>query len=68
MKVLLAESAGFCYGVKRAVERAEKTAEETRGCWMLGISFTTPMWLTIWRPGASGRRSIPKHWDRGIRW
>ena len=36
MKVILAESAGFCYGVKRAVELAQKTAEETRGCWMLG--------------------------------
>ena len=36
MKVLLAESAGFCYGVKRAVELAQRTAEETGGCWMLG--------------------------------
>ena len=36
MKVILAESAGFCYGVKRAVELAQKTAAETQGCWMLG--------------------------------
>ena len=36
MKVLLAESAGFCYGVKRAVELAQRTAAETGGCWMLG--------------------------------
>ena len=36
MKVILAESAGFCYGVQRAVDLAEKTAEETGGCWMLG--------------------------------
>ena len=36
MKVLLAKSAGFCYGVRRAVELARKTAEETGGCWMLG--------------------------------
>ena len=36
MKVLLAKSAGFCYGVKRAVELAAKTGEETGGCWMLG--------------------------------
>ena len=35
-KVILAESAGFCYGVKRAVDLAQKTAEETGGCWMLG--------------------------------
>ena len=26
MKVLLAKSAGFCYGVKRAVEMAEQAA------------------------------------------
>ena len=37
MKVILAESAGFCYGVRRAVELAEKTAETAAGsCWMLG--------------------------------
>ena len=36
MQVILAKSAGFCYGVKRAVELAEKTAEECSGCWMLG--------------------------------
>ncbi len=36
MRVILAKSAGFCYGVKRAVELAQKTAEETKGCWMLG--------------------------------
>ncbi len=36
MKVLLAKSAGFCYGVRRAVELAERTTEETGGCWMLG--------------------------------
>ena len=35
-KVLLAESAGFCYGVQRAVELAEKTAAEQGSCWMLG--------------------------------
>ena len=34
--VILAESAGFCYGVKRAVELAQKTAGECQRCWMLG--------------------------------
>lgn len=36
MKVLLAESAGFCYGVRRAVQTAEQTAQEDGGCRMLG--------------------------------
>jgi len=36
MKTILARSAGFCYGVERAVELAEQTAQETGGCWMLG--------------------------------
>ena len=35
-RVILAESAGFCYGVRRAVELAQKTAEERGECWMLG--------------------------------
>ena len=34
--VILAGSAGFCYGVKRAVELAERTAREAGQCWMLG--------------------------------
>ena len=36
MKIILADSAGFCYGVKRAVELAHKTAEEYGECRMLG--------------------------------
>ena len=42
MKVRLAKTAGFCYGVRRAVELAEEAA--SRGpvfCW--GISPTTTM-------------------------
>ena len=35
-EVILAKSAGFCYGVQRAVDLAQKTAEESSGCWMLG--------------------------------
>lgn len=31
-----AKSAGFCFGVKRAVEIAEKTAEENGSCYTLG--------------------------------
>ena len=36
MKVIQAESAGFCYGVERAVKLAEQTAKEKGGCVMLG--------------------------------
>ncbi len=36
MKVILAKTAGFCYGVRRAVELAEKTVAEHTPCVMLG--------------------------------
>lgn len=36
MQVILAKSAGFCYGVERAVELAKQTAAEQGGCVMLG--------------------------------
>lgn len=36
MKVELAKSAGFCYGVRRAVELAERTAGSSGNCVMLG--------------------------------
>ena len=36
MKVMLAKSAGFCYGVHRAVELAEQTAQSGKPCVMLG--------------------------------
>ena len=36
MEVKLAQSAGFCYGVRRAVELAEQAAEEGRCPVMLG--------------------------------
>ena len=36
MNVLLAKSAGFCYGVRRAVELAEQTAAQKMPCVMLG--------------------------------
>lgn len=36
MKIILAKTAGFCYGVKRAVDIAEKTAQECGLCYTLG--------------------------------
>ena len=35
-RVILAKSAGFCYGVERAVKLAEQTAGECGTCYMLG--------------------------------
>jgi 4-hydroxy-3-methylbut-2-enyl diphosphate reductase len=36
MKVILAKTAGFCYGVRRSVEMAEKAAKSGKPCVMLG--------------------------------
>ena len=36
MRVELARSAGFCYGVRRAVELAEQAARSGQPCAMLG--------------------------------
>ena len=36
MQVMVAESAGFCYGVKRAVDMARETAKKCRHSVMLG--------------------------------
>ena len=36
MRVIQAESAGFCYGVEQAVKLARETAENCGGCKMLG--------------------------------
>ncbi len=36
MKVEVAKSAGFCYGVKRAVEMAEEAGRAGKDCYMLG--------------------------------
>ena len=36
MKVTLAKSAGFCYGVRRAVELAQEAARGSTPCVMLG--------------------------------
>ena len=39
MPVILAKSAGFCYGVERAVKLAEQTAREKGSCVMLGSTI-----------------------------
>ena len=35
-KIILAKSAGFCYGVRRAVELAEQAGKNEEHCVMLG--------------------------------
>ena len=42
MNVRLAKTAGFCYGVRRAVELAERAAGEETPCWM----GRCPCWAT----------------------
>ena len=48
-EVRVAKSAGFCYGVERAVKLAEETARERAAapCW--AASSTTSMWWQSWR-------------------
>lgn len=42
-EVLLAKSAGFCYGVRRAVEQAQQLAQTQKIYLLWGRSPTTPM-------------------------
>ena len=68
MQVILAESAGFCYGVKRAVELAQRTAAETGGCWMLGDLIHNAHVVRDLRTGASKRPRSGRRWESEIRW
>ncbi|WP_295748780.1 bifunctional 4-hydroxy-3-methylbut-2-enyl diphosphate reductase/30S ribosomal protein S1 [uncultured Oscillibacter sp.] len=59
MRVILAESAGFCYGVRRAVDLARQTAEETGRCWMLGdLIHNTHVVEALKRAGIQQTESI----------
>ncbi len=59
MRLELARSAGFCYGVRRAVQMAEMAAEEGRPCVMLGpiihnrdvIAYLESIGWAWWTPG-----------------
>ena len=68
MKILLAKSAGFCYGVRRAVELTERTAAETGGCWMLGDLIHNAHVVEDLARRASGRRRTRRRSRRGTRW
>lgn len=55
MEVKVAKTAGFCFGVKRAVEKAYEVAEQTpAGFILMDPLFTTKKWCRIWRKKASG--------------
>ena len=46
MSVRIAKSAGFCFGVSRAVELVEQAAGEGKTVVTLGPISTTVMWWT----------------------
>ena len=56
MQVILAKTAGFCYGVERAVHMAEAAAREG-GCVMLGSIIQMTGSSQRWRRWARGRRT-----------
>ena len=59
MQVRLAKSAGFCYGVERAVRLAEETARENGGCKLLGsIIHNKGVVADLERKGAVEIRSV----------
>ena len=56
MKLELARSAGFCYGVRRAVELAEQAAAQGTPCVMLGSIIHNQ--AVIGRLAEQGLRSV----------
>ena len=42
MKVIMAEHAGFCFGVKRAVDAIEKSLESSGEVWTIGLPIHNP--------------------------
>ena len=58
-EVRVAKSAGFCYGVERAVKLAEETAREKGGCAMLGsIIHNIHVVAELEAPGARQVNSV----------
>ena len=54
-EVILAKSAGFCYGVRRAVEMAQREAERGSSCVMLGSIIHNLSLIHIFLPFRAGR-------------
>ncbi len=42
MKIIMAEHAGFCFGVKRAVDAIEKALESSKEVWTIGLPIHNP--------------------------
>ena len=42
MKIIMAEHAGFCFGVKRAVDAIEKSLESSGEVWTIGLPIHNP--------------------------
>ena len=58
MKVVLAQSAGFCYGVRRAVELAQEKAAQGAPCVMLGPIIHNKE--VVGRLAAQGLRAVDR--------
>ena len=58
MKVVLAQSAGFCYGVRRAVELAQEKAAQGAPCVMLGPIIHNKE--VVGRLAAQGMRAVDR--------
>ncbi len=66
--MILAKSAGFCYGVERAVKLAEQTARDKGGCVMLGsIIHNAHVVQGLAAHWVRGRWTTPRRCRRGIR-
>ena len=64
-KVTLAKSAGFCYGVKRAVDLAGQAVEQGRSiCW--GRLSTTTMWWRSWSERGLFWSAVWRRYPRGL--
>ncbi len=42
MKIIMAEHAGFCFGVKRAVDAIERSLHDNREVWTIGLPIHNP--------------------------
>ena len=65
MRIELARTAGFCYGVRRAVSMAEQAAAEGRPCAMLGPVIHNGSVIDCLRAQGVGLIRTPKEAEPG---